>query len=191
MNDADNLSAKSSKSPSFTRPKTIAVPLFALLAFSTVASAEGHHAASDSLVDEVRRVIQQYADVGAAKAANYAAFLGCVNGPEVGAMGIHYVNGDLVGDGKLDLETPEALMYEPKNGRLELVGVEYIVLAQQWDAENPAPPTLMGQVFHYVGSPNRYGIPAFYELHVWAAKDNPNGAFADWNPKVSCLDYRP
>ena len=82
-------------------------------------------------------------------------------------------------------------MYEPKNGRLELVGVEYIVLADQWDAENPAPPVLMGQVFNYVGRPNRYGIPAFYELHVWAARDNPNGAFADWNPRVSCLDYRP
>jgi hypothetical protein len=46
----------------------------------------------------------------------------------------------------------------------------------------------MGQHFHYVGSPNRYGLPAFYELHVWAWRDNPNGTFADWNPKVSCAD---
>jgi hypothetical protein len=47
----------------------------------------------------------------------------------------------------------------------------------------------MGQVFHYTASPNRYGIPAFYALHVWAWKENPNGTFADWNPKVSCRDY--
>ena len=26
----------------------------------------------------------------------------------------------------------------------------------------------------------------FYELHVWAWKQNPTGAFADNNPKVSC-----
>jgi hypothetical protein len=28
--------------------------------------------------------------------------------------------------------------------------------------------------------------PAFYELHVWAWRDNPHGAFVDWNPAVSC-----
>ena len=59
--------------------------------------------------------------------AGYALFLGCVSSPQDGAMGIHYVNGDLVGDGKLDASRPEALMYEPKGGKLELVGVEYIV----------------------------------------------------------------
>ena len=30
------------------------------------------------------------------------------------------------------------------------------------------------------------GLPAFYELHVWAWKDNPTGTFADMNPTVSC-----
>jgi hypothetical protein len=33
-------------------------------------------------------------------------------------------------------------------------------------------------------------IPAFYELHVWAWKNNPSGMFTDWNPNVSCEDYR-
>jgi hypothetical protein len=37
-----------------------------------------------------------------------------------------------------------------------------------------------------VGAPNRYGIDAFYELHVWAWRDNPNGSFVDWNPNVHC-----
>ena len=27
---------------------------------------------------------------------------------------------------------------------------------------------------------------ALYELHVWAWRDNPNGTYVDWNPKVSC-----
>jgi hypothetical protein len=44
----------------------------------------------------------------------------------------------------------------------------------------------MGQVFNYVGAPNRYRLPAFYELHVWAWRHNPAGMFADWNPNVAC-----
>ena len=51
------------------------------------------------------------------------------------------------------------------------------------------PPTLIGQAFNYVGAPNRYHLPAFYELHVWAWKQNPNGTFTDWNPKVPCEEY--
>jgi len=47
----------------------------------------------------------------------------------------------------------------------------------------------MGQLFQYASSPNRYRIPAFYELHVWTWKQNPNGMFVDWNPSVSCEDY--
>jgi hypothetical protein len=26
----------------------------------------------------------------------------------------------------------------------------------------------------------------FFELHVWAWRDNPQGAFVDWNNQVSC-----
>jgi hypothetical protein len=139
-----------------------------------------------ALVEDVRRATRMFQDVAAARAAGYAPFLGCVSGPEQGAMGLHFVNGDLVGDGVLDPARPEALMYEPKDGRLRFVGVEYIVLADAWNARNASPPAMMGQVFHYTGSPNRYGIPAFYALHVWAWKQNPHGTFADWNPTVSC-----
>ena len=145
-----------------------------------------HEVSTAPLAEEVRRATQSYQSVAAATTAGYAPFLGCVSSPQDGAMGIHYVNGDLVGDGKLDVSRPEALMYEPRNGKLELVGVEYIVIAAAWDAANKTPPTLMGQLFHYTPSPNRYGIPAFYALHVWAWKHNPHGVFVDWNPSVSC-----
>lgn len=104
-------------------------------------------------------------------------------------MGIHYVNGDLVADGQLDAQHPEAIIYEDQNGTMRLVGVEYLVFAEAWNAKNKVPPVLMGQVFNYAGSPNRYGIPANYYLHVWASKSNPKGMFADWNPMVSCEDY--
>jgi protein-S-isoprenylcysteine O-methyltransferase Ste14 len=33
---------------------------------------------------------------------------------------------------------------------------------------------------------NRFGLPAFYTLHVWAWKENPNGTFVNWHPNVSC-----
>jgi len=37
-----------------------------------------------------------------------------------------------------------------------------------------------------VSEPKRYGLDKFYEMHVWAWRENPTGAFADMNPKVSC-----
>lgn len=144
------------------------------------------HAASADLVAAVRSATASLRDAEAALAAGYRPFLGCVSGPQEGAMGVHYVNGDLVADGQLDPARPEALMFETRNGRVQLLGVEYIVMAAAWDAKNTTPPTLMGQVFHYNGSPNRYGLPAFYELHVWAWRENPRGMFVDWNPQVTC-----
>ena len=161
----------------------------AVLALAWSASPVWAQGSPASLVEEVRRATKRFQDVSAATSAGYAPFLGCVSGPQGGAMGIHYVNGDLVGDGKLDPMKPEALMYEPRGGKLNLVGVEYIVIAAAWDAANKTPPVLMGQTFHHTGSPNRYGIPAFYALHVWAWKANPAGMFVDWNPKVSCEEY--
>jgi hypothetical protein len=142
-----------------------------------------------NLVRTVRDATRPFQDVNAAFAAGYASMGTCVSGPEEGAMGIHYPNGALIGDGVLDAMRPEVLMYEQRNGRLRLLGVEFIVLAQQWDAANAGLPMLMGQHLHYVGSPNRYRLPPFYELHVWAWKDNPSGMFVDWNPDVSCEEY--
>ena len=143
----------------------------------------------NTLVETVRNATKRYKAIDAATSAGYGLFHGCVSGPQEGAMGIHYVKGDLVGDGELDASQPEALIYELRDGHLNLVGVEFVVLADAWDANHEMPPTLMGQVFQYVGAPNRYRLPGFYELHVWAWKPNPNGMFTDWNPVVSCEEY--
>ena len=151
---------------------------------------KGHH--SVGLVKEVVDATRRFRDVAVATGELYEPFLGCVSGPEEGAMGIHYVNGNLVADGQLDAAQPEILVYEPqKNGKLRLVAVEYIVIADAWHAANQNPPVLSGQVFHYSGSPNRYGLPPFYSLHAWAWKQNPHGMFVDWNPKVTCENYEP
>jgi hypothetical protein len=154
-------------------------------------SAQGHtdHKQADSakLVEIVRNATRQFLDVNNAGAAGYGPFLGCVSGPDHGAMGVHYVNGGLVGDGEIDASHPEALIYETLNGETKLVGVEFIVDAATWLANhNNTPPVLEGQVFNLVGSPNRYNLPSFFELHVWAWRHNPNGAFVDWNNHVTC-----
>lgn len=136
----------------------------------------------------VRAATAQYQRVGQAIESGYVQFFGCVHEPLQGAMGIHFVNAELAADGKLNARTPEALMYEVRrDGGLRLLGAEYVVFAEAWDAAHSSPPTLFGQDFHLVAEPNRYGLPAHYALHAWAWKDNPSGFHADWNPRVLCL----
>jgi len=166
----------------------LVVILLIAVTSAALASTDGSKPAT-TLAETVRQATAQFKDVRKLNGTKYALLHGCVSGPQEGAMGIHFANGDLVGDGALDASRPEALLYEPKDGKLQLVGVEYVVIAEGWNAKNQAPPVLMGQLFNYVGAPNRFGLPAFYELHVWAWKSNPNGMFADWNPRVSCEQF--
>ena len=165
----------------------ISLVALSLLVATSVALASANSSKPATFPEMVRQATAQFKDVR--KATGYELLHGCVSGQQEGAMGIHFANGTLVGDGKLDAMTPEALLYEPKDGKLQLVGVEYVVIAADWDAKHPTPPVLMGQLFNYSGAPNRFGIPPFYELHVWAWKNNPAGVFADWNPRVSCEEF--
>jgi hypothetical protein len=144
---------------------------------------------SSPLVQKVRQATRRYLDINVATSEGWVAGTPCVSGPNEGAMGVHFVLPARIGDGVLNADEPEALIYEPlPNGAFRLVGVEFIVLAADWEAQNPegGTPALEGHLTHYVGAPNRYGLPAFYELHVWAWERNPKGNFADWNTKVTC-----
>jgi hypothetical protein len=106
----------------------------------------------------------------------------------LGAMGQHYAKGAVVGDTVFDLSQPEVLVYEPTaNGKMRLVAVEFVVFAEAWAAVSSSPPELFGRELQLVPAPNRYGIPSFYQIHVWLWKHNPSGMFSDWNPRVSCL----
>ncbi|MGC1294978.1 MAG: hypothetical protein WA869_08045 [Alloacidobacterium sp.] len=145
---------------------------------------------ASALIKIVRESTERYKDVSAAEADGYALQFGCVSGPDSGAMGLHFVNGALVNAGVIDATRPQIVIYEPtSNGGLKLIGADYLVLADAWDKKNQGPPELMGQLFHYFEAPNRFGLPAFYTLHVWAWKDNPNGAFVNWHPNVSCEQF--
>jgi hypothetical protein len=138
-------------------------------------------------LDVVRDATRRFRDVDKAVDAGYVQFFGCVHEPLAGSMGIHFVNGTLAGDAVVDLAKPEALTYEvAPNGELALVGVEYVVFKEAWDAAHAEPPSLFGHPFVLVPEGNRYGIPAFYALHAWAWRSNPTGPFKDWNPAVLC-----
>jgi hypothetical protein len=142
---------------------------------------------ANALVKVVRDATERFKDVRVAMAEGYALQFGCVSGPDFGAMGLHYVNGNFVQAGVLDATHPQIVIYEAQpDGRLKLTGADYLLIKDAWDATHAGPPELMGQMFHLFESPNRFGLPAFYTLHVWAWKDNPNGTFVNWHPNVSC-----
>jgi hypothetical protein len=152
--------------------------LVPLLAAPAIAGAMGG-ADMGGFAQQVKSANDRFADVAVAKKEGYVP-LPCASGADGGSMGIHYVNLDLLGDPALDVGKPEAVLYEPqKDGTLKLMAVEYIT-------EKGPSAALGGQLFSFTNSPNRYGLPPFWEVHVWAWKANPMGVFADMNPEASC-----
>jgi hypothetical protein len=166
----------------------------AVAAIGIAAADSGKHRDRGDLADVVAATTR-FHDIGVANNEGYAvlkdtAGIACIEMtgmPTMGAMGIHFVKGALVGDGAINALTPEAVIYEPRsNGRLRLVAVEYVVFQSDWDANHASPPSLFGQQFNLTPSPNRFGLPAFYSLHAWIYRHNPSGTFSMWNPRVSC-----
>ena len=166
------------------------LPAFAIAATSPVALATTESTFHPSpLISKVREATARYKDINVATSEGFAQATPCVSGPNSGAMGVHFVLFDRVTNGVLAADQPESLIYEPmSNGAMRLVGVEFIVLVATWESMHPGsgPPALDGHLLNLVGAPNRYGLPAFYEMHVWAWEHNPVGSFADWNTRVTC-----
>jgi hypothetical protein len=186
-----------------TRFKDLTMALVLLTAFPSGALAQNEHSHATSaqsqqltrdqgaLLKIIRENTERFKDVSVAEAEGYSLLFGCVSGPDAGAMGLHYVNMGLVKLGKIDPTRPQIIIYEPMpDGRLKLIGADFLLIASEWDKTHPQqPPQLMGQLFHYFESPNRFGLPPFYTLHVWAWKENPWGAFVNWHPNVSCQSF--
>jgi hypothetical protein len=165
----------------------LAVTILLAMPLAVMAASEEEDLAAATAATE------DFKDVAAAEAAGYAL---PAEGPlheciaaldETGAMGFHWINGELAGNAVVDPAKPEALVYERNaDGELQLVALEYVVFAEAWDAENDSPPTLFEREFMFTDAPNRYELPAFYSLHAWIWKENPAGTFAGFNPDVSC-----
>ena len=159
--------------------------LIALTAVTGLARAQSTAAASayaygevNFLAARIRAADARFRDASEAAREGYTP-IPCASGPDGGSMGVHYVNGDLLKSGKIDIAHPQAVMYEPEaDGTMALVAVEYISLK--------GPTTLEGHLFNFNPAPNRYGLDAYYDLHVWAWRANPTGTFSEMNPNVSC-----
>jgi len=172
----------------------VAAVFVAALCFAglTAIASAGWSSASERAV--AINATAQFQDLAVAKQAGYGLLkdkkgIACIamdSMPAMGAMGVHYAKAALVGDGKLKVTTPEALVYQPVGGKLKLAAVEYVVIKSAWDAHHASAPSLFGQKFNFTPAGNRFGLPAYYSLHAWFFKSNPAGTFAMWNPKVSC-----
>lgn len=139
---------------------------------------------SDQLktVAKVRAATARFHDVEEAVRAGYTVQYpaGCATSPS-GAQGYHYLNPGLASDAIIDVLTPELLMYEPApNGRLELVGVDYVIKYTTLPASTMPKPTVLG-----VDMMNNDPL-SVWALHIWTRRPNKTGMFAAWNPAVSC-----
>jgi hypothetical protein len=148
------------------------------------------NADTSPLIAKVRAATARFKDINTAISEGWVQGTPCVSGPDAGAMGVHFVMPSRIGNFVLQADQPQALIYEPlPGGAFRLVGVEFIVLASVWLGQPngaTSTPALEGDLMNYISAPNRYGLPAFYELHVWAWENNPKGSFADWNTHVTC-----
>lgn len=189
--------------------RTVAAPEVTDHATHAMASRGRRAAGPDVLAElaQVRQATARFHDVDAAIAAGYTAWspdpfapnATCPSSAE-GNMGYHLVNVGLrggaanpaVGDAVIDQLLPEMLLYEKRpDGKMHLVGVEYLVFTAAWErvhGAGAAPPTVFGEplppsLHTFPGNPNP--IP-HYELHVWIWSSNPLGMFHPWNPTVSC-----
>lgn len=170
-------------------------------------------------LDEVRALTAKYQDVQVALAEGYIRDPGNIcdtadmmgRPKELGAMGIHFFRPDLLGisgppnprvDGTgthTDFRKPSILIYEPQvDGSLRLVAVENLVFAKAWHAAgNNKLPTFNGVEYDSMKDNPATAIDEahmfepHYDRHVWLYRENPNGMFAQFNPKVNCAAHMP
>jgi hypothetical protein len=146
---------------------------------------------------QARTLLEKYKDPLVAVHDGYFSTVACIDvkaGGEgelpykAGGMGVHFFNPATIGP-EPDPAKPQVLIYEPVDGKLELVAAEWFVPLATGITEAPK---LWGQTFdgpmpgHHPIMPE--GL-SHYDLHVWLFKENPNGMFHATNPTVSCGDY--
>jgi hypothetical protein len=169
-----------------------------------------------SLAD-MRSATEKYRDVKVALAEGYirdpanmcdtADMMGLP--AEKGAMGVHYFRPDMLGISAppnprvngagthTDFRKPAILVYEPQaDGWLELVAVENLVFAKAWkDAGHDAPPSFHGVAYDtMVDNPatpadEAHNFEPHHDRHVWLYRENPNGVFSPFNPRVTCKHH--
>lgn len=176
-------------------------------------------APKEPTLEEVRAAAEKYRDVNVAKAEGYTTDNKCVTAEmlghpaALGTMGLHYVRRDLLGlppkpsppgprvhgtGTYTDFRKPAMLVYEPQqDGSLELVAVENLVFADAWHkASGEQPPRFHGRAWPVLRDDpstkvdEAHGWEPHYEQHLWVFRDNPNGNYSPFNPKVTCAHHK-
>lgn len=130
----------------------------------------------------LREVIRPFESLDAAVAAGYPREVqDCIVHQHHGAMGYHHLNRNNIGR-DISVERPQFLLYERSpGGEYRLNGVEFIIPFRFWPRDTVAP-IFMGQTMKPEDNFK------YWYLHVWAARDNPEGVFSDWHPSVYCAE---
>ena len=168
--------------------------------------------AEDVDLDQLRTALDKYQDVNAALADGYIPDPAghCVTAEmagfpaELGAMGIHYLQPELLqitgddpeiaGTGThTDWNRPAVLIYEPQaDGSLALVGMENLVFEEAWIATGQDSPALNGRPWDYMKDDpateghEAHGFAPHYDQHVWLWRENPAGTLEPFNAAVTC-----
>jgi hypothetical protein len=134
---------------------------------------------TDGAIATLQRVTARYHNLDVAKSEGFVLLHECESRPGEGPVGIVYVNPGRLMDGKIDPASPDALIYEPSRiGRPKLVGAEFAIPYAL--APGQQPPTFLGATFQ---NEEEFGV---FALHAWIWRNNPDGLFAETNPRVSC-----
>ncbi len=128
----------------------------------------------------LRRATARYHDLNVAIADGFVLLHPCEVRPGEGVVGAVYADFARVLDGVIDPERPDALVYETGDGRARLVAAEFAIPYALWTGNEP--PVFLGHTFQ---REDEFGV---FALHVWIWKTNPNGMFAEANPRVSCSE---
>lgn len=154
--------------------RMVAATLGAALALAVLPAASAG-ATDRALLAQVRQATVQFHDLQTAIDAGYEQFLPCFDDGVSSGMGQHFAKMSLI-DGVADALHPEVLVYEPHNGRYQLVAVEYVIPQSAWTSEEA--PMLFGEHFH---TNDTLGI---WALHAWIWRGNPGGVHDDFSPNV-------
>jgi hypothetical protein len=161
-------------------------------ALVVVAGAQASAEQGGQHISDLRDATSRYQSLATAEGegfviVNDTAGISCIDHADLGGMGTHYVLVPRLLDGEIELLEPEILLYDKTVSPAKFIGVEYVVFAGDWHADHgKQPPKLFGKKFTFVPAGNRYGLPDFYEQHVWLWGDNPAGLLKDYNPDVTC-----
>ena len=101
----------------------------------------------------------------------------------------------MAGEREGHLLQPTALVNE---AFLRLVAIENLVFASAWQAAGKkGSPTFHGQPYVLLTDKpetkvdEAHGWEPHYELHLWLFRDNPNGIYSEFSPRVTCEHNKP